>query len=425
MAYPQPEKTCAQYPFPVVAPPGPDCIGLFADKAFFTAPECGRVGILDVGSEKIIGSVELGGYLTDLVVDAARAEVFLSDAARNRIVILDANDGKLKGEITVPEFPRSIALHNGRLFVACALARKVVGIDVASRKTAGSVDFPAMPRHVEIQGEPARLAVSFLPATFDPRSLKEFPADRLTYWPNEPHPGFDIKAGPFKDEAPKANSRRGRNNQNLSAKALEKIASIGGDIADVAVLGDRKPAGFVLDSAQCNANSNGPGEYYTPQKASVSNRLYAVDSKGSRLVVLDLGTLEVLQEIKLAAEPVSAQFFGLELFVLSRSGRTVTAVDVNENKVLRELPLPMAPERFMVAQLLDRDTACEFQPPYVQSPIRVIVDYAPLAFEPGGRNLGGGPARAPRGPRQGAAFHLRRRFRRRGARAFHRAPGGA
>ncbi|MBM4048076.1 MAG: hypothetical protein FJ279_23490, partial [Planctomycetes bacterium] len=66
---------------PVFERTGPDVIDVCGDKLFFTAPTTGRVGVVDAKSEKLVGCVEVGGYVGDLVADGKSGKMFVADSA--------------------------------------------------------------------------------------------------------------------------------------------------------------------------------------------------------------------------------------------------------------------------------------------------------------------------------------------------------
>ena len=57
----------------------------------FTAPVNGKVGMFDLARGEVVGAVDVGGYLPDLVVDRAAGTVFVADARGGRVVVLLGN----------------------------------------------------------------------------------------------------------------------------------------------------------------------------------------------------------------------------------------------------------------------------------------------------------------------------------------------
>ena len=63
---------------------------------FCTAPAAGWVVIVDGESESVVGFVEVGGYLTDLVADEETGSVYVADGLGDRVVVIDAGTHAVK-----------------------------------------------------------------------------------------------------------------------------------------------------------------------------------------------------------------------------------------------------------------------------------------------------------------------------------------
>ena len=95
------------YPFkpqlkqaPVDAPTvGPDVLAACGRLVFFTAPATGRIGVLDAETGELTAPVEIGGYPADMVADEKTGRLYVADAARDRIVVVDARQRKTLSEI--------------------------------------------------------------------------------------------------------------------------------------------------------------------------------------------------------------------------------------------------------------------------------------------------------------------------------------
>ena len=185
MAYPDP-RGCTELPLAVTQRPGPDAVDRFEGKVFFTAPEAGRVGVVDLASECLVDAVEVGGYLADLLVDAEAGRVFVADAAGDRVVALDARTHQVVAEAPVPAFPCALALAVGRLVVASLEARALTVLDPATLEVTARQDLPVAPQHVAAEGD--RVVVRLLPGAFDPVTGEEHAPDRLCYFPLHPFP---------------------------------------------------------------------------------------------------------------------------------------------------------------------------------------------------------------------------------------------
>lgn len=185
MAYPDP-KSVTRLPFAIPARFGPDALDGDGERLFFTAPEVGRIGIVDLSTERIIGSIEVGGYLTDLILDRNLHRLFVADGMNNRIVVLEAQQGTRVAEVPVPELPYSLALHNGHLFVACMMAKKVVVLETKTLRKVHEIALPLPPQHVEVRG--GQLLVWLVPAAYDAKTLTETEPDRLSFYPQHVFP---------------------------------------------------------------------------------------------------------------------------------------------------------------------------------------------------------------------------------------------
>jgi len=128
--------------------PGPDAVGQLNSIAFFTSPSTGRVGVLNMETEKIEAIIETGGYPSDLVVDPFHDQVFVADAAQDRVVVIDAQRRKVIQQIPVPQHPCSLALVGGKLVVACDERRTLVVVDTTTKELVHKIELPASPYEV-------------------------------------------------------------------------------------------------------------------------------------------------------------------------------------------------------------------------------------------------------------------------------------
>lgn len=185
MAYPDP-KGITRLPFAIPARFGPDALDGDGERLFFTAPETGRIGIVDLLMERIVDSIEVGGYLTDLVFDHNLHRLFIADGMSNRIVVLDTQRRTKIAEVAVPEMPYSLALHNGHLFVACMMAKKVVVLETKTLRKVHEIALPLPPQHAEVRN--GQLLVWLVPAAYDAKTLTETVPDRLAFYPQHVFP---------------------------------------------------------------------------------------------------------------------------------------------------------------------------------------------------------------------------------------------
>ena len=355
---------------PMLSRPGPDVIDTFESKAFFSAPAGGKVGILDLRTDTISGSIDIGGYVSDLLVDKARGELLVADAGANRIVIFGAKDGKQLAEVPVPALPWSIALYEGKLFVAAMAAKKVVVLDVASRKLLekAELDFPAGPQHVEISAGPnPQLVVRLLPMLWDVTTHNEVPADRLTYWPSSWY------AHPLEGET------------EAIKKASEAFPKAGAKV----FFPTNKPPAMILDAGMMNHRIRAS---YEPNK--LPPRVYLAEPGVKGVTVFwshDDATASTSRpaarttRIELDDIPAAMSIFDLKLYVMCKETKKIHIIDVVKDKVVQTMSLPYQADEFYVGCLVPKVTTVEQITcgPLIGGvmPGRIAVGFHPLAFD--------------------------------------------
>lgn len=164
MAYPAPNGT-TRLPFPIPARFGPDALDGDGERLFFTAPETGRVGVVDLTTERLVRVVEVGGYPTDLVFDRAHRLVYVADGMGNRVVVLDAQKYTPVREVSVPAMPCSLALEGEHLAVACLRAKRVVVLRTPALQRVREIPLPVPPQHIEVHD--GQLLVWLVPSAYD------------------------------------------------------------------------------------------------------------------------------------------------------------------------------------------------------------------------------------------------------------------
>jgi DNA-binding beta-propeller fold protein YncE len=358
-------------PAPVVSKPGPDAIDVLGDHAYFTAPAGGKIGVVDLQTQKVVGSFDVGGYASDLVADKDRNELLVADAAHNLIVVFDAKDGKKLAEIPVPALPWSIALYQGKLFVASMAAKRIAVVDVAARKVTGGFDLPVGPQNVAVTaGANPQLIVRLLPMVTDARTLKEVPADRLTYWP------WNIFGAEFIEGEKEALDKA------IVAYPKAKLKTF---------FCGRRPTALVLDSGPSLARYR--ARYPNPVPAS---KLFLVepDSKAITVVPADGGKVT---QIALDETPTAMSLYDLRLYVLCKQAKKVLLVDVTNDKVVDTVNLPYVADEFFVGCLAPKTTSDEYitSSPVMEHAIpgRIAVGFHPLAFDPQTLALAAAPDR--------------------------------
>jgi len=180
MAYPDP-KGVTRLPFPVPARFGPDALDGDGKRLFFTAPEAGRIGVLDLTTERLVQVIEIGGYPTDLLVDRRHHCVYVADGLGNRIVALDAETGAKLREVGVPPMPYSLAEDGQHLFVACLMAKELVILETPSLHLVRRLPLSIGAHHVEVRE--GKVVVWLAPTAYDAKALTEDVPDRLAFYP--------------------------------------------------------------------------------------------------------------------------------------------------------------------------------------------------------------------------------------------------
>lgn len=370
------------YPFkpqmaqaPVDDPPvGPEVLAAFGRLVFFTAPATGRIGVLDAQADTLLDPIELAGYPADMVVDEQSGRLYVADAARDRVVVIDARQRKVVTEIRTPACPWSLALKGSQLFVGCMKGKCLAKIDLAQTRVAKTVNLQLAPLGVEVVKE--QVVVRLQPLVFDPASLQEEAADRLFYHVLDRHKaGFPdpmpvvVRWGryywPAKVfESPKAHVLRAREKpwgKELTRVDVSRTTKAPAK-AEVAWPLSAKPGPDVLDEFGkvlfFTAPSAGrvgvldmesdtllepvevggyPADLVVHGKRK---KVYVADAAGHRLVVLDAEGRKVLRTIDVPRMPIALALSGDRLFVACHSGRRIVVVDTARDNVAQTLELP-------------------------------------------------------------------------------------
>ena len=348
------------YAAPVVSKPGPDAIVVLGDKAFFTAPAGGKIGILDLATRKVTGTIDVGSYVADIVADADRGELLVAEAASNVVGVFAVADGKKLAEIAVPELPYSLALDGGKLYVACMAAKKIAVVDVAGRKVTQSIDLPVGPQNVALSGagDKRQLVVHLLPMAFDVKTFKEVPADRLTYWPST------LYAGPPEKYEVDAMAKA----MAAFPKARIKTFLRGCDwpVEDL----DAGPShGFVRVD-------------YDPHKKHL---VFIVDDGFKGLIIFHAEDGREPTKIDLGEAPADFQAFDKNIYAFCKESKKVQVIDIAKEKLVDTMPLPVRAEEFYAGVLVRKYSTAEYyngaEEQAGMTPGRIIVGPKPLAFD--------------------------------------------
>jgi DNA-binding beta-propeller fold protein YncE len=89
---------------------------------------------VDAASGQIVGSVKLGGYLTDLVADEKRQRLLVADAWDGRIVVIDAKTLSATAETKVPQVWSLALTPDNKLVAVSRSERQLLVLDAETMK---------------------------------------------------------------------------------------------------------------------------------------------------------------------------------------------------------------------------------------------------------------------------------------------------
>jgi len=188
-----PDRTkLSRKPLFVKERPGPDKLAVLDGRLYFSAPTSGALGIVDAASEKVVGRVELGGYIADILADAEGKRIFAADAANDRVIVYDVGAGRVTKKIPVPRMPFALELAGERVLVACMEGRKLVVISRTRLAIEKEKALTFKPKGIAMVDGTAVLWP--LAVGFDPETGKAAPLDRMAWpehttliWTDPPH----------------------------------------------------------------------------------------------------------------------------------------------------------------------------------------------------------------------------------------------
>jgi YVTN family beta-propeller protein len=333
------QKLARRFPYPLARKPGPDVVDFVGGKVFCTAPEAGNVLIVGAAEEKVVGSVAVGGYLTDLVADREAGKVYVADALGDRVVVINAERPSVVGGFSVSGSPWALALDGGTLYVACRDGKRVVALSAASGEVKGEAHFEAAPIGVALVGEGEKqLVVRFQEQAFDVFTLEELTPDEERFaaldMTGKPPAGCggptcDCKwveaVGPHQI-AIVSEKRREIVDVSVVTRRPE-AAGLEGQLPEnpgpcalaMMYIGEppRKQVGFFTAPSRGlvgvvdldNGVLEDPvlvGGYPAGLTRDEDNeKLYVCDAAGDRVVVIDAATRQVVREIAVAGQPWS------------------------------------------------------------------------------------------------------------------------
>ena len=373
-----------RFPYPLEHRPGPDVIDLWEIGGkrllFFTCPEAGRVAAFDPQSERVINSVDLRGYIADLVIDRVSNSIYVANSTEEKVQVLAPSDLSLRGEISIDGAPWTMAIDGRRLYVGCLKGRKVICIDLESRSISAEAALPWEVAHLEAEGD-GRLIVWLEPVVIDLETFKRIYADREWYGfarrrsaevGNRNRPGWVRFTSPSPHKLRvEAVTEEGRVSREIDVRPVtegpkvlesfpEPLKETPGP--DAMVISAGKLFFTSPSTGRVGVVDVGTGELvkvidlggYPSDIASdpTRGRLFVSDALGDRVVAIDPVKLSVVGEVRVPGMPVALETFappgwlkgcGSELFVACWKTRKVVRVDPGELKATGEVDLPAEP----------------------------------------------------------------------------------
>ncbi len=346
------------FPYPLPTLFGPDAVVALGNRFYFTAPASGQIGIVDTASGQIVGSVKLGGYLTDLVADEKRQRLLVADAWNGRIVAVDAKTWSAIAETKVPQVWSLALTPDDKLVAVSRSERKLLVLEAETLKPLQKIALPAPPMQISA----APITVGFEPVVFRLPDFAPMPVDRIDY-------GF----------GPRTTAEFGPRNQvgwkrfAVTPQGLQLIVRTekgdeqrlipmpeGSKPIALAVSGNRllvatdKGALVVLDVPSETMAATLQVTDRPFDVAVVAGKTYATDPTQNRVLLVDAAKGSVVKVISVPDEPAALDGYEPRwwtqddapqplLFVACRKAKAVAVVEVASDQILRVVPLPFEP----------------------------------------------------------------------------------
>lgn len=408
-------KPAKRFPYPLELLPGPDVVDWYDRFAFFTAPANGRIGLLDMESESLLKAIEVGGYLADLVADRNLGKVYVADAKNNLVIVLDAEKHVKLKEIEVPDCPWSLALGDGKLYVACKTGKSLTVIDTAEDQVSNQVALPEAPMRVEVvKDDVQRVIVWPVVRIFDRNTLEEMApeaetyvfrnhaiADFTEYWYTRALLGLRIYS------ASKPHVLNVRHTETGEAKTVDVRSVTGSEKVakefPTPLEDNPGPGNMALYDKFIFFTSPATGKIgvvdaiedvlvdeiymggYPVDVVADGSRVYVADAMGNRVVVLDARERKVIKTVEVPVLPWSLCYQDGKLFVACGGGKEVVSIDTEKDyAVSRRISFSTEPLRVQIVlppanfwwPLLSSDRV----PLVRRTPL--AVKFAPMAFDP-------------------------------------------
>jgi DNA-binding beta-propeller fold protein YncE len=359
------------FPYPLPTLFGPDAVVALGNRFYFTAPASGQIGVVDAASGQIVGSVKLGGYLTDLVADEKRQRLLVADAWNGRIVVIDAKTLKATAETKVPQVWSLALTPDDKLVAVSRSERQLLVLDAETMKPLQKIALPAPPMQISVTmakvgmasaTNPTSVAVGFEPTVFRLSDFAKLPADRIDY-------GF----------GPRTTAEFGPRNQvgwkrfAATPQGLQLIVQTekgdeqrlipmpeGSKPVALAVSGNRllvatdKGTLVILDAPSETVTATLQITDRPFDIAVVAGKTYAADPAQNRVLFVDAAKGSVVKVIPVPDEPVALEGYEPRwwtqddapqplLFVACRKAKAIAIVEVASDQILRVVPLPFEP----------------------------------------------------------------------------------
>lgn len=192
------------------SPDAANAVVSVGDRAYFTVPGSGRVGVVDLKADKLVQMITVGGWPVDLVTAPKGEKLYVADAA-GRLVVIDTQKLEVSNQLRLPDGPLALAygdtynlqrpyltpgipLH--RLYVLCAADRSLAVVDVKQESLLQRVPLGYLGRGVKVVPSPnpdwwplladdriawamtPKVAVEPMPLALSPGDLRLAPAYR-------------------------------------------------------------------------------------------------------------------------------------------------------------------------------------------------------------------------------------------------------
>ena len=366
-----PCRAARRFPYPLERALGPDAVDALGGLVCFTAPYTGRVGVVDGASERLVRSVDVGGYLTDLVADAERGVVWVADALGARVVAVDPKSGAITTEVTVPDEPWSLVLSGSRLLVACRGGRSIAAVDPGSAKVVQVAATAARPVNLALApGSTDRVVVRFEPGVFGMSDGTPELVDRLECPAGENRAKAKVGATTF--EAPEPGKIRATGGgktadidltQSVGAGAATALLAVGKELF-FAIPQAGKVGVIDAEGQKVAATIDVGGRPVDMCLDAGRGQLWVADAASDRVVVVDTKSRKVAAEVPGVGQgPCSVAYVNEvalqrpylvpptridRVYVASREGQALTVIDAASRAVVSR-PSLGAPVRRVAA----------------------------------------------------------------------------